>query len=235
MAHLFRDVVNDIVVNLKQVYDDKPINETQVAYWVLLVGNRLKSQHINKRESGAFLNTFPKVPVLTGDGITTPKGRKYIELPTSIYDFDNDKGINYISYCADDCEQPLNRVLFSRTSPSALSRLSMSSYEKPRASNPFFYRSGNKIYLMGIECVETTCVELGLYSALDPVTEICLDEPFDFPEELLVILQRQVIDLGRFVLMIPEERVNDGDNTIYEQGLPTQKISSVNDLNTNDK
>lgn len=232
MRHLFKDVVRDIIVSLNQVFDDKDILETQVAYWTLVIANRLKALHIEKRDSGAFLTTFPKIPVLTGDGVLTPKGRKYIVLPKNIYDFDNDRAINYISYEAEDCDQPLKRVVFTRTKPASLSRLSMSKYENPSPTNPYFYRSGDNIYLIGIECVLTTFVELGLFTALDPVTEIDMDAPFDFPEELLTILQRQVLDLGRFILMIPEQRVNDGENDIAKQGnVPTQKITSVNALN----
>jgi hypothetical protein len=41
-----RYIVDDIAKDLKQIFADKTIEKAQIAYWVLLVGNRLKSQHI---------------------------------------------------------------------------------------------------------------------------------------------------------------------------------------------
>jgi hypothetical protein len=52
----------------------------------------------------------------------------------------------------------------------------------------------------------------------------------DFPDELLIILKRQVLDLGRFTLMLPQERVNDGSDDGARKGVPTNKLVSVNEL-----
>ena len=237
MGTLLRHIVDDIAVDLKQVLDDKNVQKSQIAYWVLLVGNRLKAQHIGKRDSGAFLTTFDNVPVQIKSVSKNPneiKNRKFIILPKSIYDYDRDGGIEYISYCLDfeapNCPPPFTNTTFTRTTPSKSRRLYFSKYETPSPSNPYFYRVHDHIYLLGIECVEIDSIEIGIYTTLDPITEIDLDAEFDFPEELLIILKRQVLDLGRFALLIPQERVNDGSDDVGQQGVPTNKIVSVNEL-----
>ena len=58
-----RDVVNDIHTVLKQKYDDQKITFTHTLYHVLLYGNRLLSQHIDKRDTGKFTHVFPEVSV----------------------------------------------------------------------------------------------------------------------------------------------------------------------------
>ncbi|PHS03990.1 MAG: hypothetical protein COA88_14660 [Kordia sp.] len=233
---LLRHIVDDIAKDFKQVFDDKIIQKSQFAYWVLLIGNRLRAQHISKRDSGAFLSTFI-VPVNVHTVNNNPneiKSRKHIILPKCIYDYDEDKGIEYMSYYVEEriegCRPPFTNQTFTRTTPKASERLYFSKYETPNPKNPYFYRVSDHLYLLGIECVDVKNIEIGIYSTLDPVTEIDLDAPFDFPEELLIQLKRQVLDLGRFVLLVPEERVNDGNDNIEGAKVPTNKITSVNEL-----
>ena len=121
---------------------------------------------------------------------------------------------------------------FTRTTPSDVQRLYFSKYEEPDPKNPYWYRAGQYIYLLGIECVNPKAVEIGIYSTLKPITDptIDLDAPFNFPEELLIQLKRQVLDLGRFVLVIPEERTNDGVDSDQGKAIPANKLTSVNEL-----
>ncbi|RLI49125.1 hypothetical protein DRO61_05540 [Candidatus Bathyarchaeota archaeon] len=233
---ILRYVVDDISKDLKQVADDKKIERAQVAYWVLMVGNRLKSQHIQKRDSGMFLHTYVGVPVekvASSSNPNTVEGRKRIKLPASIFDFNKDRGIDYISYWIDDevdCPPEFTNKTFTRTTPKTSAILYMDEYTKPSPSNPYWYLTGMEyVYFLGIEKVDVESIEIGLYSTFDPLTEIDLDAPFDFPEELLNVLKRQVLDLGRFVLQIPEERRNDGVSTTPAENIPTQKLISVND------
>lgn len=237
MSTILRHIVDDIAEDLKQTLDDKTIQPIQIAYWIILIGNRLKFQHIGKRDSGSFLNVYDEVPVETKTISKLPneiKNRKYIRLPRSIYDYNKDGGIEYISYCLDDpqegCPPPFTNVTFDRTTPSKSHRLYFSKYEKPSPAQPYFYVVHDYVYLLGIECVDIKTLEIGIYSTLDPVTEIDLDKPFDFPDELLSILKRQVIDLGRFSLLMPEEKINDGANQIGANAVPTNKLVSVNEL-----
>ena len=83
---------------------------------------------------------------------------------------------------------------------------------------------------MGIEFIDAEYIEIGIYNTLDPVDEIDIDSELDFPDELLIILKRQVLDLGRFTLMLPQERVNDGADEASRKGIPTNKLVGVNEL-----
>lgn len=235
MGTPLRHIVNDVEVDLRQVFDDKKIRRSQVAYWIVIVANRLRAQHIQKRSSGAFLTTFPEIPVLKADvpSDNLPRYRYYFDLPTCIYDFHNDRGIDYISYSVDaeleDELPPLTNVNFGRTTPKKLKGLYMNPHTKPSPKNPYFYRSGEKIFLMGVECLDIDSVEVGLFLTIPPITKIDLDEVFDFPEELILILKKQVLEMGRFALMVPAERVNDGDDDTKANQVPTSKLISVND------
>lgn len=233
-----RDIVNDIAVDLRQIFDDRRISDVQIAYWTIIVANNLRAKHIQKRSSGAFLTTFAEIPVLTSEipGDNLVRYRKYFDLPECIYDFNNDAAINYITFSVHpelpNSEPPLMNVVFSRTTPAALRALNMNPHTKPDGKNPYFYRSGNRIYLIGVECVNIKNVEIGLYLCIDPVQKIDLDANFDFPAELISILKRQVLDMGRFALLIPKERINDGDDAVKGNQVPNNKIVSVNDVNT---
>lgn len=234
-----RYVVDDISKDLEQVFSSKSIQKSQVAFWVLMVANRLKSQHIAKIDSGAYVHVFTDIPVdieAVGANPNNIAGRKRIELPEAIYDYDKDGGIEYIAYwdrdnVSLDCPEPpefTNRT-FTRTTPKESERLYYDKYEKPSPKNPYFYRLGKYVYFLGIEKVDVDTVEIGIYSTLDPMTEIDLDAEFEFPEELLLILKRQVLDLGRFALKMPEDRNNDGVDDTNAKNVSDQKLVSVND------
>lgn len=234
-----RTVVDDLLLDFKQQFDDRQLERAQIAHWVIMIGNRLLMQHIGKRDSGAFLSVYSNVPIETATSNSNPnivKGRKYLTLPTSIFDYNKDGGIEYISYYNDtdepNCPPAFTRQKFTRTTHSDASRLYLSGYEKPSPTNPYFYRVNKVVYFLGIECVNPKNVEIGIYSTLEPITSsnIDLDDVFEFPEELLIQLKRQVLDLGRFVLAIPEERRNDGVDANGEKALPMNKLTSVNEM-----
>jgi hypothetical protein len=225
----WREVVYDIFQSLKQSFDDSEITLNHAKYWCTIMANRLLAQHIEKRDSGGYLTVFNDVNV-SKDEIN---GYKYVDLPKNILDFNLDAAINYISYgyCLDDCNPPFTSVLFTRTTPTEARVLYYTAEEKPSPSNPYFYRVGNRVYLLGIECVNTCPLEMGLYTTID-FDECDMDDEFNFPEELLPILQRYVFDIGRFVLSIPNTiGVNDGTNDGVEGNeVPKTKLINVNDL-----
>ena len=223
----WRNVVYDLWTNLKQAFDDADITLYHVQYWVSVHATKLLSQHIDKRDSGAFLTVYNNVHFL----VDSDNGRKYIQLPANIIDYDKDGGIEYISYgaCIDDCTPAFTSVTFSRTSPAASRVLYYTEDEKPSPSNPYFYRVGDRVYLLGLECVNPCGLELGLYLTLSP--DICdLDEEMTLPEELIPVLIRQVLDLGRFVMAMPTDRINEGSSEPAGQ-VPTSKLISVNQMN----
>ena len=236
---LLRDIVNDISVDFKQNFDDRQIQDSQIAYWTIICADRIKSQHIDKRSSGKFLHTFPEVPIVIAADNSEKnkiKGRKRIDLPKNIYDFDKDGGIDYIAYWRESevgCREPFTIQTFQRTTIKDSETLYYSDYEKPSPVRPYFYVLGESVYFLGIECADIEEVEIGLYATFDSVREIDFDMVLDFPAETLLILKRQVMDLGRFALMIPKETVNEGSDKVANSQVPTSKLVSVNDpINT---
>lgn len=222
----WREVVYDIWTNLKQGFDDADVTLNQVTYWVRIVGAKLAKQHQVKIDSGASLQVFYEENILI-DSVT---GRQYIELPVEILDMDKDGGIEYISYshCVDECSPAFTSVVFSRISPASSRLLYYTDDEKPVPSNPYFYRVGTRIYFLGIECINPCGIEIGLYPIM--INECDFDDSFPLPEELLPILQRQVLDLGRFVLMMPKDTINEGVSDVTGNNVPTNKLVSVNDV-----
>ncbi len=235
MGFILRHIVDEVAVTLKQTFDDKIIQRSQIAYWVLLVGNTLKSQHIQKRDSGAFLSTFTNIPLLTSATSVDRnliKDRKYFILPETIYSFDKDKGIEYICYVSDGgpyCPPQFSVQTFSRTTPKIAERLYYTKYEKPSPKNPYFYRIGSYIYTLGLENVDVKFLEIGLYTALDPLLKIDIDQVFDFPDELMTQLRRNVVDLAKYSYIFPQERTNDGESSTADKQLNVPKTVSVND------
>ena len=235
MGFVLRHFIDDVATTLKQTFDDKMIQRAQIAYWTLLVANTLKSQHILKRSSGAFLSVFTKIPVTiskTSVDRNLVAGRKHFILPETIYDFNNDRAVDYISYISDGspgCPPEFTNVTFTRTTPKTAERLYYSKYEKPSPERPYFYRVGQYICLLGVECIDMPDVEMGLYTALDPLTKINIDQYLDFPDELFAVLRRNVMDLAKYSYIFPQDRVNDGDDTNAGKQTNIPKTSSVND------
>lgn len=215
--------IDETLTTVKQIFDDRSVSRAQVAYMYIICANKLKGQHIIKRSSGAFLTTFKKIPVTVVDG------RKQVDLPGSIFDFDEDDGIDYIAYHSngdEHCPPRFTNVAFERTTPSMSAWLYNNAYTKPKPSLPYFYRTEGKIVFLGIEKVPIKFVEMGLYLIIDPLQEIDIDAPFQFPDELLQDLKRMVLDLIRFNFVFPSKDDNSGDDDSAQVNAP--KVISVN-------
>jgi hypothetical protein len=223
-----RMVVFDLLGDLKQVYSGAALTPFKVFYWVMVHADRLRKLHIEKIDSGAYVYRFDNIPVLV-DSIT---GRNYFELPAAIYDFDKDDGIDYIIYPPEiDLSLPtFASGNFVRTSVAKVQRLYFREEERPSPANPYFYRQNKYIYLLGVEEINLTSVEAGLKTSLAPAAlDTDIDAAFDFPQDLIPVLKRQILDLGRFILQIPADLVNDGA-AFDSKNFPTQKLVSVNNL-----
>lgn len=231
-----RIIVDEILVTIKQTFDDKKVTQAQVAYWTIIVANQILGQHNQKRDSGQFLSVFPEVPIQIASNNNTQnivKGRKFIELPGSIFDFDKDGGVEYVAYYNPDenCGPEFAKKTITRTSPGELQWLNLNEITKPSPKQPYWYRVGNYIYLVGVETVPIKFAEIGLYLTIDPLEKIDIDKPFFFPQELLNVLKRQVVDLARFSFLFPSDRVNDGSDSTTERPASIPKVASVNDPN----
>jgi hypothetical protein len=214
----YRYVVYDLQKSFNAAFDDANFTRNQILYWVQVVANRLRVQHNAITNSDLFTSTFSSVAVQTDD-----KGRKYIDLPVQIMDLPNNSGIVYITYNVETCKcsgPTFAQVWFQGTGLGAVQHLYLDEYTKPSVKNPYFYRVGdkvdgvsvNRIYLLGLECIEVEDVEIALKASLDPKKVCNLDDNIPLPDELDQELMMQVLQLGRFVMLMPSENVNDGQD-----------------------
>lgn len=219
----YRFLANDLIEIFRQTNDDSEIGLVQVIFWVNVICNRLKMQHIKKQPTGTHLTTFNSV-IVSNEPVTN---KKYFDLPKSVYDLKHDKGIDYIAYdtIAECCSGPaFVGVVFGRTTSNTAKRLYKNPYEKPSAKNPYFYRVGERVYLLGLECVNSPQLEIALYTSIDTAIDVCsLDDAIPLSDELISVLKYEVLNLGRFALIVPNERINEGaDQTT--QAIQEEKI-----------
>jgi len=236
MAERLRIVVDEIRTTIKQTFDDKVVGKAQIAYWVIIVANKMLGQHNQKRDSGAFVVPFAGIPVETAPDNSDPKivkGRKFIRIPEAIFDFDRDKGIEFLAYYDPNETIPeLHKKTIFRIKPAQIQWLNLNEFTSPSASDTYFYRMGPIVYIVGIENVPVEYVEAGLMLTISPLEKIDLDKEFFFPDELLSDLKRTVVDLARFSFLFPGDKTNDGDDDASNpQSKQIPKIASVNQNN----
>lgn len=239
MATTLRLFASNIELMLKQANVDG-ISFNQIVLWSSYFINKYRYAKLVSQnsigyqfDSGAYLMTFANVPVITPTGSVDPniiRNRKYIELPSVIYDLNKDEGIKYISYSDFylSCQPSFTGVRFTRTTPAKARRLYFSEYEKPSPNNPYFYRKSNIIELLGIEEIDVDTLEVGILSVFEPFVNGGLDSILDVGEEALSDITKQVLDLGRFMLLMPEDKVNDSADTNATSQVPKSKLISVN-------
>ena len=199
-----RQIVYDALRKVRENHPEANVTPAQVAYWVIVHGDRLRKMHIGQIPTGRFMVTYDDIAAL----VDPNTGRNYFVLPTSIYDFENDAGIDYITYnAAIDLDDPtFTSVQVTRTTPAESRRLYMSADERPSPSNPYFYTSVDRVYLLGCEQINLTTIEAGLYTTLQAYdTALDLDQVFDFPQELIPMLTAEVVAMGLFITKIPRE------------------------------
>ena len=225
----YRYVVYDLQKNFNATFDDADFTFNQILYWVMVVANRLRVQQTMLTNSDLFTSTFNNIPVLTDSN-----GRKYIDLPVQIMDLQNNAGIVYLTYNEDtcSCEGPrFAQVWFQGVNLPNVQHLYLDAYTTPSASNPYFYRVGhkvdgsgvNRLYLLGVECIPVTSVEIAVKSSLDPKKLCNIDEDIPLPDEMIQDLVMQVLQFGRFIMLMPKEVTNEGED---EAELNTQMYAN---------
>jgi len=226
----YRYLAHDLLEHFKQLNDDAELGITQIVFWINVIANRLRMQHIRKLPTGTHLTVFQNVPIT----IEPNSNRKFFELPRSIYDYKHDLGIDYITYqdITDCCEGPAYTDLtFGRTTSRESANLYRDPYQEPKSTNPYFLRVGDKIFLLGLECIEVPKgLEIGIYAIIDTAVDGCsLDDEIDLSSELLSVLKYVVLNLGRFALIIPNERINEGSDqttqAIQQENIDIPTIS----------
>lgn len=231
----YRYVVYDIHKTLKKNFDDADITLNQVLYWVMVVANKIRVQHDIVVNSDVFTSTFSSLPILID-----VNGRKYIDLPTSIMSLPNNAGVVYLTYNMDtNCCRgaAFAQTFFQPVNVGEVQHLYLDEYTAPSAKQPYFYRIGdrvdglsvNRLYLVGLECVDVVDLEIAVKTSLNP-KDICdLDDELPVPDELIQDLTMEVLQLGRFVMMIPEERVNQGADNTQMQNYRSAKVPNPQD------
>ena len=216
----WRRIGDDLLTTLKSKYDDANIILAHVIYWMQIYGDRLLMQHQQKKDNTTYVQNF-HIPA----NMIIPDWRneKYFILPQDIFDYDADNGIEYITYY-----DGLRYIDFNRTTPGAVARLYYTEEERPAPDNPYFYRMKdlNKqdgIFLLGFECINVPDLDIGLRTTLTGMTLCNLDDPMPFPDELIVILQNQVLNIGKFITLTPQDRSNTGTAEVNDLTNATAK------------
>lgn len=227
----YRFVAYDLEKSLKKTFDDAEITFAQVVYWVMVVANKLRAQHYLQTNTDLFTSTYSSVPIHKDN-----KGRKYIDLPTQMIDLPFQKGMKYIAY---NIEQETEengysfaQIFFQPTFTGQVQHLYLDEYTKPSRINPYFYRIGqyidnvsvDRLYLIGIENLPIEDVEVAMLSTLNPNFLPNLDDEIPLPDELVLEVITQILNLGRMILMIPDERKNDGSDGTKVGNLPNAQM-----------
>jgi hypothetical protein len=209
----YRYVVYDIEKTLKKNFDYAYITLNQILYWVMGVANKIRLQHTLDTNTDMFTSTYCPVVIEEDE-----KGRKYIDIPASIMYLQNNAGVVSMSYNVDTncCSGPaFAQTFFQAVNYGEVQHIYLDEYEKPTAKNPYFYRVGdkvngvdvNRLYLLGLECVDVVDLEIAVKKSLI----------------------MEVLELGRFGMMIPEERVNVGDDESSLDNYRTPKVPTPED------
>jgi len=227
-----RQLVNSVDIHLQQTGDDKKIPPNQLVLWGQWLVNKYTAYKYQTVDTGAFLTIMPSVSVLKASTLTTNiiLGEKYSVLPRAILDLEKDRGVDYITYARNDYPDNVDMGViqpFTRISPREARRLYYSKYEKPSTVNPYWYLHGSYIGYLGIGNINISTVEMGLITSFDPWITHSIDDDLpiltDFGDEIF----KDMAELGRFALLIPEERTNQGAYQ-PEGSPPGQRMTSVN-------
>jgi hypothetical protein len=242
----FTDV---IMVTMGYTHDDRLRNREAVMYNVKLAVDKLKAQQLQKskeigdyRRNSNLVSTFI-VPIThndVADGVVTDFDASYFDLPTSIYSLNHDGGVSFVRYLRNEipfgCPPAVAKDPFTGASLASIHTFCLAEYQKPKPQRPYFARakaltSGgvhkDRVYLFGVS-QDVKHLLVGLYAATD-FTEIDPDAPIDVPEHLLMPLKQMVIDLERWAIQVPQERLkNDGRDFEPNQIVRTERQMSMN-------
>ena len=199
----YRFAAYSLLEKFKQLNDDSKISLSLAVFYLQIAANNIRYRHAKNLLTGSYLTIFDTVNVIKVANYS------YITLPAAIMDLPNDTGINFIAYQLDDACDYLT-VMFTRTEASKAWRLHGNPYDVPSPKNPYFYRAGNKIYLLGLSCIDIDKLIVGLYLSVDINTVCNLDTviPVDDQHAEYVLIEAE--GLMRFGYAINPERMNDG-------------------------
>lgn len=230
---ILKDLRNEIKITIKQLMDDHVVTDLQIDYWIKCAADALRWKALaaqgleDQRRSGRYLRRF--VVDIQTDNVSADRScLKFVTLPGQIYDYELDLGVDAMSYYAsgecDGCPPPFTKITFARTTPAASRSLYMSEDQKPSAWQPYFFREGNNLFLLGLDqSPSITKVEIRLFTTLPDIRTIDPDADVDIADELLLELRRLVLENARLMLMLNvSDRTNDGNGDTSGDSLPKQ-------------
>ena len=242
------DAWDDVLRTMGFDHDDALMHRAAVAYnWGIIV-NRLKRQRLEKelrsplgsRGSTNELTIYYNVPI---EHMADLSGRAYFELPVAdVIDMRINGGVGYIAYgTGSGCGDNLLGRHFTQCSPSEINMIQGHGMIRPSPQTPYYYRARinvggmqvvNRVWLHG-PGVTVTNLEVGLYLSAASIENIDPDAEIDLPSDLVYIAKRMMLDMGRWALLVPGQRLgNDGrDFAPYKGPQPLQPPQgmSVND------
>lgn len=210
----YRYVAKDIEKDLKQLYDDAQISLASIAYWMHIVGDYYRRIRIEKYNAHQYLNIF-NTNLTTSDDVGS-----FINVPP-IYDYQLDKGIDFLEIQVGGVFVRCSYVTLAQ-----LGRITKIPEEVPTNTNPVFYMVGHRAFVLPKQPQGTIC-NAGLYLAFETTKVINLDDEFEFPQDMLPRLKADLLSMGRLVLSMPDNAVNDGSAAPTQRGsLPNQPVTS---------
>jgi len=234
---------DDILTTLGYTHDDRARHRESILFNIGLVASRLRRRSIDKQlrsgsDDGLISDaTMYRVPLFQEQYV---QDRTYFNLPASIVDARVNGGVAYIRYCDNSgCGDTLVGKQFTMASPNELSVRNGMELEKPSPSVPYYFRARistgegiitNRVWLVGVSPL-VKCLEVGLYLAVDlsdPMADP--DEQLPIPDDQVYLVKRMVLDMERFALLVPQERLsNDGrDFKVGQQPLQPPNTMGIN-------
>lgn len=235
-----RQLAYDILNQFGYNHDDADRNYIKVAYNIKVCLDKLAADGIKKDISkGDFLATQHEMSIWTVDLLTDAnRGWRYFDLPGSVYELPKDGGIASIYYYRPsglpaNCPPQVARVKYRPVALSWLESLWKSRWQYVDESQPVYARAsvGNadRVYVFGQD-EDIDQLEAHLFLAMPNIPDLNLDDNISLPDNRIHTLKRMVIELERWALMVPQQRLkNDGRDMEPGQVVNTPPAVSVND------
>jgi len=206
----YRYVAYSVLQAIEESKDDSDLKRNTVIFWTQVIANRLIQQRLQKRriQSGEFLSHIGQIKVQVS-GV-----RKYVTMPDSIIDLENDNGIHLVTYYLDDykyCDSAMS-VPFEKTSPAKIWSLYAIPIRNPKPKAPKMAREGSSLFLYGIEKINVQYIDMWIYTAIDPVHLIDLDAEIPIAEDQVEVLINKVMGMARFAILLPNDKTNIGSD-----------------------
>jgi len=240
-----KQVAYDVMNQMGYNHDDASRSLVAVMYNVKVCIDKLKGDDLKRNlKSSDQLAMQEDLSIWTVDLFTQDdRGWRYFDLPGLVYSLQRDGGIAAINYYRLDlppnCPPQVARVQYRPVALSWLNNIWNSRWQFVSKEQPVYARAMHngidRVYVFGQdEAIDQ--LEVELFLAVPRFEDINPDELIEFPENRMHTLKRMVIELERWSLSVPQDRLkNDGRDFEPNQITRTPPLTSVNDpINSDD-